>query len=1147
MSEPRRLISPGDLEAAFLKASTTNTGKGIESCALLCGVIGATDVILTHVVFPKQSGTSNTVEMLEDTDLDIYLIEKGLSVVGWIHTHPTQTAFLSSIDLHTQYGYQRLLPEAVAVVCAPQYDSNKWLRLTRQGMTVIADCPFRGFHQHVSKCKLFGPALNVTFDSSTAEIVDFRGSRPGYSASSARLSTGHGEPDSPVPVEEPELPTTEDRRASPARGRDLTDAVTSVGEVVSVPAGEPEAVRPSPNTAAPKAAAPLPVSRLRRTAVKLEKNRSHREFLEASVARGYIPRGFRLKWTCHFEVTSEKIQGILSRASRELLTACLDLSSDKIKRLEDECKTLTEQIESGSSAEQITTVKAVVARDVARSKDKLRKVKGGKLRNLSIERTGQGAREADASKNMTPSPVEVVNHSRRQLSPTERAVLAKGLSFVPSRKQTVAQLTAELKEWERLMRLREYWHGSRSSVDVEGEADDDRRFKTSRWVPPKGRDPWLDLYLDEVTSSVIRETRTRGIGNMSEAEEDALLGLIRDEAIIIRPADKGSGIVVLDTVDYVTKLGDEMGDTSTYRSLASDKTAEVHRKVKKLVGGLHQKGYIGAHQKAYMVPAKPQPGQLQGNPKLHKPGAPLRTIVSGRGHATERVAELAEEQLRAHVESLPSYIRDTKDFLVKLRDTRQPVVGESGHAPLLFCMDVKKLYPSVPRAEGTAACRLALESRPDPSIPTERVLEMIDLVLDNNNFRLTTDQQFIQVDGTAIGSRLGRNYACTYMGEWEKRLLAGSEVEPAVYYRYIDDVFGIWLHGRDELVKFLERANKIHPKIQVEMRSSETEVEFLDVMVKLSGDGLLTTDLFEKPCDSKSYLHFESDHPEHTKRAVPYGLGLRLKRICSSDNDYRRHRDKLKDRLVSRNYPVSMVERELRKVDKLSREQVLNGVPVKRGRDRVPMALTFSRFLPNVSALLKKNRHLLNRSERMRNVFPADSMVAYKRGRNLKDLLVHRKTRTALASKGEGERRVESCGKGCVICGRMYDASERVVGPQPGCETTYDRTIGCKSVNVVYGIWCDVCKIVCYVGETGGCLYTRVQNHLSSIRAENPAVCLPVRNHFHSPHHSISDVRVVGLERVWSDNVEYRRARERRWMNLLGTQGAVNGLNKRYG
>ena len=92
-----------------------------------------------------------------------------------------------------------------------------------------------------------------------------------------------------------------------------------------------------------------------------------------------------------------------------------------------------------------------------------------------------------------------------------------------------------------------------------------------------------------------------------------------------------------------------------------------------------------------------------------------------------------------------------------------------------------------------------------------------------------------------------------------------------------------------------------------------------------------------------------------------------------------------------------------------------------------------------------------------------------------------------------------------------------------------------------------VTRCVCYVGETGGCLYTRIQNHLSSIRADSPAVVLPVRSHFCAPGHSVSDVRVVGLERVWRPNVEYRRVRERRWMDLLGTNGAVHGLNKRYG
>jgi hypothetical protein len=36
-------------------------------------------------------------------------------------THPSQTAFLSSVDLHTHCSYQLMMPEALAIVCAPRY------------------------------------------------------------------------------------------------------------------------------------------------------------------------------------------------------------------------------------------------------------------------------------------------------------------------------------------------------------------------------------------------------------------------------------------------------------------------------------------------------------------------------------------------------------------------------------------------------------------------------------------------------------------------------------------------------------------------------------------------------------------------------------------------------------------------------------------------------------------------------------------------------------------------------------------------------------------------------------------------------------------------------------------------------------------
>ena len=42
--------------------------------------------------------------------------------------------------------------------------------------------------------------------------------------------------------------------------------------------------------------------------------------------------------------------------------------------------------------------------------------------------------------------------------------------------------------------------------------------------------------------------------------------------------------------------------------------------------------------------------------------------------------------------------------------------------------------------------------------------------------------------------------------------------------------------------------------------------------------------------------------------------------------------------------------------------------------------------------------------------------------------------------------------------------------------------ISCKTTNLVYGISCQICGEIVYVGETGTTLYSRIQNHLSIIR-----------------------------------------------------------------
>jgi STAM-binding protein len=90
--------------------------------------------------------------MTNEEELIDYAEEKGLIMLGWIHTHPSQTCFMSSMDLHTHSSYQVISPEAIAIVCAPKHDPNFGIfRLTNPpGLQIVLQCKERGFHPHNS-------------------------------------------------------------------------------------------------------------------------------------------------------------------------------------------------------------------------------------------------------------------------------------------------------------------------------------------------------------------------------------------------------------------------------------------------------------------------------------------------------------------------------------------------------------------------------------------------------------------------------------------------------------------------------------------------------------------------------------------------------------------------------------------------------------------------------------------------------------------------------------------------------------------------------------------------------------------------------------------------------------------------------------
>lgn len=101
--------------------------------------------------------------------------------------------------------------------------------------------------------------------------------------------------------------------------------------------------------------------------------------------------------------------------------------------------------------------------------------------------------------------------------------------------------------------------------------------------------------------------------------------------------------------------------------------------------------------------------------------------------------------------------------------------------------------------------------------------------------------------------------------------------------------FFIWKHGRDNLIKFIDRAKSFHPSIKFTAEYSKTDINFLDTIVKKGPTGKLYTDLYVKPTDKSNYLHFSSAHPPHCKKSLSYSQFLRINKICTKDEDFERN------------------------------------------------------------------------------------------------------------------------------------------------------------------------------------------------------------------------------------------------------------------
>ena len=186
-------------------------------------------------------------------------------------------------------------------------------------------------------------------------------------------------------------------------------------------------------------------------------------------------------------------------------------------------------------------------------------------------------------------------------------------------------------------------------------------------------------------------------------------------------------------------------------------------------------------------------------PKIHKPGNPGRPIVSACSCPTEKLALYLDKVTAPFVRGLESYVKET--------------THKDGGQRLVFTMDIKSLYTVIPNDEDMVSLKYFLDKWEAKDPPTDTLVRMAELVLTLNTFEFK-GEYYKQVDGVAMGSRLGPSYACLFVGYVEERMLAEyTGRKPDLYKRYMDDVAGAASNSEQDLQQFLDFASKYHPKL----------------------------------------------------------------------------------------------------------------------------------------------------------------------------------------------------------------------------------------------------------------------------------------------------------------------------------------------
>jgi hypothetical protein len=478
---------------------------------------------------------------------------------------------------------------------------------------------------------------------------------------------------------------------------------------------------------------------------------------------------------------------------------------------------------------------------------------------------------------------KIVNISSYVLNATEISLLAKGKKFCPTPVYNdFLELKVNIADFVRKIQLKEKFG---SSISEGGNKQNESLVKkVGTFIPETDVDSFINQTVLQM-KNVGNILATLPLGdfhdNLKPAERAAMNRLSKNKQLTIRSADKGGGIVVMDTTLYQNKVEEHLSDQNTYEHLVNFKFSNRMSKIetfatkyekKKFENHDNQFNILTRDESLYLRKFDCKIANFFGVPKIHKSkkinesmqkgyaldikipavlvDLPFRYIQGDVAGPTCKLSELLDILLKPYLTLTPSYIRDSVDFLNKLPDVPPEEVEDT----YMVTCDVINMYPNISLPLGLAAIKYWIEKHPDllhKRFTLDFVVEGLSLVLKNSCFQFN-DKYYRLKTGTATGTKVAPTYANLVMGYLETKLYSavyntfGYEIHGYIvknWFRFLDDGFIFWKKSFGDVEVFVNLLNKLDSNLQFTHESSEEKISFLNISI-FKKNNKFETDVF---------------------------------------------------------------------------------------------------------------------------------------------------------------------------------------------------------------------------------------------------------------------------------------------------------------